>query len=201
MSTRTQTQCDDCKDPIQTGQRRVPTNDGPIHEYCQKRRTAIDAYTLYIINSRSNSGLEYSLWYDHGVSSVKQNCRYDDHKNGRRGDFETPMLTEGNAGTTINSISKNNGDGIPVSGAFVDSVAYGYHHSMAFMRPRTEEIDEVIDAMYDHPVPEQDRWAIITLVRQMFYADEVIPEFRELVEYADECTEFGVPDVEPHPLE
>lgn len=148
-----------------------------------KRQAAVESYTLFVLNPSETGGVEYDLWYNHGP-------------------FETPLLSEGATGQlTVNTISKDLGDGIPVTEAFVDSVAYGYHHTMAMMTQTSEAIDDVIERMYDHPVPKQDRWAIHHLVYMMRFSDEPLPpEFREIVDYTETCTEFGVPDVQESPI-
>lgn len=173
-------ECAECNKSILTGERRDASRDGPIHHACELRREAVEKYSLFIVNPEDKRQVSYSLWFDYG-------------------EFEIPMLSNSSGLNVFNSINENVGNAIPISEDFVSAVAYGYHDSAAQMGYMMENVDRVIDSMYDK-VPAQDRWAIHNLVSRMWYhgfaTDEPIhPEFGPLVEFTNECTEFGVPEV------
>jgi hypothetical protein len=47
--------------------------------------------------------------------------------------------------------------------------------------------------MYDDPCPDHERWAIHLIVSHLMDSRQMFPEFEAFAEYADNCTEFGVP--------
>lgn len=174
--------CVSCDNSIEPGHVRHPTDEGPIHDACEKQRRAVESYNLYVMSPDHHEGTEWSLWYDHGP-------------------FETPLFNEGNCGFSVCTVDSDHGDAIPVTESFVNAVAYGYHTAVSFMQSIDgDDVQRTIENMYDHPIPEQDRWAIHHAIWMMRTKDNLPPEFRELVDYTDAITGFGTPDVSPSPL-
>lgn len=178
----TNVQCVGCSREIEPGQRRQPTVDGPIHDLCQLREDVAERYTFYVSNPENKEPVAYSVFIDEG-------------------DREYPIVYNTSGLNLFASSRKGWGDGIPVTTEFVDSVAYGYHECMAFMGYDMKRLDNLMktfygdEAPYQNKVPGQDRWAVHNIVQQLWFGDTVPKEFGPLLDYTDEITDFGVPDV------
>lgn len=119
---------------------------------------------------------------------------------GEHGEF--PLLQNTGGRDVINSaiVHTSGGehtDALPASEEFVDSVAYCLHEALCFMGPDGEQMVSTMEAMYDvedvDDIPRHEAWAIPILVSEMFIG-KVRPEMEMLAEYANCCTEFGVPE-------
>lgn len=135
-----------------------------------------DNYHFYVTNPRARPHVSYSMWM-----------------NTERGEF--PVMSNTGGDNLLNSATHATDGRIAISDAesFVNAVGYSFHQCICFARLDAELIDETIESMYDDPCPDHERWAIHLIVSHLM-GPKMFPEFEPFAEYANNCTEFGVPE-------
>lgn len=184
MSPHTTSDCVECEYEIRPGDKRIPADGGAMHIACEARKHARKSYRFFLSNP-PRDGYGMSLWFD-------------------AGDREYPILYNTGGLTSMASASKSVGeDAVEPSGSFVDAIAYSFHWLQSY-RPLptdTERIhaeieSELVKEYENEKVPSHERWAIHTLVANLYLKSTVQPELDPLVEYCDMITGFSVPEVE-----
>jgi hypothetical protein len=181
-------ECAECGYEIRPGDTRVPSTDSAIHITCSHLRDARKKYKFFISNPPTAEGCSLSLWFD-------------------AGDREYPILQNTGGLNAYLSASKHfSGDNaIEPTASFFRAIGYTYHWLQSY-RPLPGDTDRIdteieneITKYYEHgKIPSHEEWAIYLIVRQMYQAPAVQPEWEPIVEYCDTITAFRVPDVIPY---
>lgn len=144
----------------------------------QLREQLTDQYSIDVANPDESEAVALSLWYE-------------------TDEREYPV--EINTGGLHLGVSSHpeysDGPREPVEGEFFDAIAYGYHYTVSMMGAVEDPIDEMIEEFYDDECPEYERWAIHKVIHKFLDGDMIQPEYEDLREYINGCTEFGVPEV------
>ena len=148
-----------------------------IEEYQERLDELREQYRFYIMNPEHKQGVEYSLWI------------VED-------EYEYPILSSNTGGfPTFNSREQTVGDGIKPTREFLRLVGVGAHEAMAFMPSiyGRVQFQDTVESIYDGKRREYEAWAAHVIINWMTTGEQMIPEFRPLVEFAATHTEFGIP--------
>lgn len=175
--------CALCENEIRTGEPREIRRGETVHTYCGRKYDAVERYSFQIQNPESDPRVAFGFWYS-------------DPENGR----EYPVL-ENTGGLTIFASSDSNlGDSLPVKPEFVTAFGLGWHWLMCY-RPVGEDMiekafEDIERDYYSGKMGDHERWALFTLLTHALLSPVPLPfEYKPLVDFADQCTTMGTPEV------
>jgi hypothetical protein len=168
--------CASCGRTITPGQRREPSSNGPIHEFCRHRQEVREAYRFYI-QHRDEGAFGYGFWRN-----------YENR--------EMPVLVDTGGQATMFSEAQEFGDGIKPTTDFVTAFGYTLHHLLCLgygYDPKAVESE--LENFYENgKIPDQERWALHHLLTAFLSPPGPSPELQPLREFATRCTEMPVPE-------
>lgn len=174
--------CALCENEVKTGDRREIRDGETIHTWCGTLEDARASYRFFIQNPDHDERWGMGFWYI-----------ADEHR-------EYPML-ENTGGLTVHvSAETSHGEGIPVKREFIEAFGFGWHWLMCYQPTPdrlADTIEDILERDYDGVPGIHERWALANLLSHALLSDSPLPhEWRPLIDFADACTAFGVPEVE-----
>lgn len=189
--------CASCGEDIVPGQSRKPTEEGTKHEYCVLHDSLFDKYVFQILNPSNDKGYSVGFWrvYEDGTEFNIVNYSTNE------------LVTVGSASSLFSRSAH-----IKPTEEFFITISHTVHTIMSFnpfpmpsyMRiidddKLIEEVDRHTNIFYDNKPPEHEKKVIKAVVAQILPHSfpHVIPELKPIRDFAQESTQFSLPDVHP----
>lgn len=173
--------CRLCGNAMHPSDRQELLDGTPVHTYCGRKEVARQSYRFYIQNPPDRPNVGFGFWY-------------------RDGDREYAMLENTGGMTIYASAEVEMGDSIPVKPEFIEAFGLGWHWLMCY-QPATEDrlaetVEEIGDDYYPGVIGSHERWALTHLLLHALLSPDPLPhEWQPLIDFADQCTKMGVPEV------